>query len=143
MDYHVFILSRIREGHLAGKSTDRAVSEGIKSTAGTVTAAATVMVMVFLVFATLSQVSMKETGIGLATAVIIDATLVRIVLLPASMKLLGNWNWYLPGWLGWIPQFGCRSNLEPVGLETVPRRPVVELPYGRPAGSDASVEPAA
>jgi RND superfamily putative drug exporter len=64
------------------------------------------MVMVFLTFATLSQVSMKEAGIGLATAVLLDATVVRTVLLPASMKLLGKWNWYLPSWLNWIPQIG-------------------------------------
>ena len=114
MDYHVFILSRIREGHLAGLRTDSAVSQGIKSIAGTVTAAAVVMVMVFLTFATLSQVSMKEAGIGLATAVLLDATLVRIVLLPASMKLLGKWNWYLPSWLDWIPQIGHEPSLQPV-----------------------------
>jgi RND superfamily putative drug exporter len=111
MDYHVFIISRIREGHLAGKDTARAVSDGIKSTAGTVTAAAAVMIAVFMTFASLSQVSMKEAGVGLATAVFLDATLVRIVLLPASMKLLGKWNWYLPSWLEWIPSFGQEPKL--------------------------------
>jgi RND superfamily putative drug exporter len=111
MDYHVFILSRIREGHLKGRSTDQAVSHGIKTTAGTVTAAAVVMVMVFSIFATLSEVSMKEAGVGLATAVLLDATLVRTVLLPASMKLLGKWNWYLPSWLDWLPQVGQTSKV--------------------------------
>jgi putative drug exporter of the RND superfamily len=103
MDYHVFILSRIRERFDAGDSTARAVAHGIKSTAGVVTAAAAVMVMVFLTFATLSQVTMKQMGVGLAVAVLLDATLVRGVLLPAAMKLLGDWNWYLPRWLSWLP----------------------------------------
>ena len=130
MDYHVFILSRIRENHLAGQSTDRAVSNGIKSTAATVTAAATVMVMVFLIFASLSSVSMKETGIGLAVAVLLDATIVRVVLLPASMKLLGEWNWYMPSWLEWIPRFGAKPAVTPVAQPVdhpqVPRvRPAV------------------
>jgi RND superfamily putative drug exporter len=123
MDYHVFILNRIREGHLAGRSTERAVRDGIKSSAGTVTAAAVVMVMVFLTFATLSQVSMKEAGIGLATAVLLDATVVRIVLLPASMKLLGKWNWYLPSWLSWIPQIGHEPKVVSDDTQRPPRRP--------------------
>jgi RND superfamily putative drug exporter len=100
MDYHVFILSRIREAFDHGLSTERAVLHGVKSTAGVVTAAATVMVATFAVFATLSQVSMKELGVGLAVAVLLDATIVRGVLLPAAMKLLGDWNWYMPRWLG-------------------------------------------
>jgi RND superfamily putative drug exporter len=104
MDYHVFILSRIREGYDRGLSTDNAISYGIKSTAGVVTSAAVVMVAVFLVFTTLPLVDLKEMGIGLAAAVLIDATIVRAVLLPASMKLLGKWNWYLPAWLGWLPR---------------------------------------
>jgi hypothetical protein len=99
MDYHVFILSRIREGHDRGLSTDKAISHGIKTTAGTVTSAAFVMVGVFLVFVTLPLVDLKEMGVGLALAVLIDATLVRGVLLPATMKLLGEANWYLPNWL--------------------------------------------
>jgi RND superfamily putative drug exporter len=134
MDYHVFILSRIREGHLAGLRTDRAVSQGIKSSAGTVTAAAVVMVMVFLTFATLSQVSMKEAGIGLATAVLLDATVVRIVLLPASMKLLGRWNWYLPSWLHWIPQVRPQTPLPPVRLPVPASQPLADaVPATRPA----------
>ena len=105
MDYHVFILSRIREAHDRGMSTDDAVAHGIKTTAGTVTSAALVMVGAFLVFATLPIVDMKEMGVGLAVAVLIDATIVRAVLLPAAMKLLGERNWYLPSWLGWLPRF--------------------------------------
>jgi RND superfamily putative drug exporter len=135
MDYHVFILNRIREGHLAGQSTERAVSDGIKSSAGTVTAAAVVMVMVFLTFATLSQVSMKEAGIGLATAVLLDATVVRIVLLPASMKLLGQWNWYLPSWLNWIPQIGHEPKVVSDDTQTPPRRPTTDtVPVLQPVG---------
>ncbi len=104
MDYHVFILSRIREAFDRGMSTDEAVEHGIKTTAGVVTSAAVVMVGVFLIFATLPFLDFKEMGIGLAAAVLIDATLVRAFLLPATMKLLGDWNWYLPKWLEWLPQ---------------------------------------
>ena len=105
MDYHVFILSRIRETFDRGKSMDEAVSHGIKSTAGVVTSAAIVMVAVFAVFATLSWPFFKQFGVGLSAAILIDATIVRGVLLPASMKLLGDWNWYLPSWLQWLPTF--------------------------------------
>jgi uncharacterized membrane protein YdfJ with MMPL/SSD domain len=104
MDYHVFILSRIREAHDRGMPTEQAISYGIKSTAGVVTSAAIVMVFVFSIFGTLSLIMMKQFGVGLATAVLIDATIVRGVLLPATMKLLGEWNWYLPSWLGWLPK---------------------------------------
>jgi RND superfamily putative drug exporter len=104
MDYHVFILSRIREAFDRGLSTDEAISHGIKSTAGTVSSAAMVMVGVFAVFTMLPLVDLKEMGIGLAAAVLIDATIVRGVLLPASMKLLGKANWYFPTWLRWLPQ---------------------------------------
>jgi RND superfamily putative drug exporter len=104
MDYHVFILSRIRESYDRTGRTDEAVAAGIKTTAGVVTAAAVVMVFVFLTFATLSMIQLKEMGIGLAVAVLLDATVVRAVLLPAVMKLLGPRNWYLPRWLGWLPR---------------------------------------
>lgn len=104
MDYHVFILSRIREGHQSGMPTQDAVTHGIRSTAGTVTAAAVVMVFAFLSFAALPQLSIKEAGVGLAVAVLLDATLVRAVLLPATMKLLGEANWYLPRSLAWLPR---------------------------------------
>jgi RND superfamily putative drug exporter len=104
MDYHVFILSRVRELWRGGMSTEEAVKHGISATAGTVTSAAAVMVFVFAVFITLTFLDFKEMGVGLAVAVLIDATIVRGVLLPASMKLLGDWNWYLPRWLEWMPQ---------------------------------------
>src|SRR5436305_1344877 len=104
MDYHVFILSRVREAYDRGMTTSDAVEHGIKSTAGVVSSAALVMVGVFAIFATLPILDMKEMGIGLAAAVLIDATIVRAVLLPATMKLLGDWNWYLPKWLEWLPR---------------------------------------
>ena len=104
MDYHVFILSRVREAYDRGASTEQAVAHGIKTTAGVVTAAAIVMVAVFGIFVTLSTVEMKQVGFGLASAILIDATIVRAVLLPSAMKLLGDWNWYLPRWLEWLPQ---------------------------------------
>ena len=120
MDYHVFILSRVREAYDRGLSTEDAVEQGISSTAGVVTSAALVMVGVFFVFALMPILDMKEMGIGLAAAVLIDATVVRAVLLPASMKLLGDWNWYLPSWLEWLPR------LEPAVEE--PERPVEAAP---------------
>ena len=92
MDYHVFVVSRIREGHDRGLSTTRAIEQGIRGTAGVVTGAAVVMVAVAGVFGMLPQLSMKESGVGMATAVLVDATFIRIVLLPATMKLLGDWN---------------------------------------------------
>jgi RND superfamily putative drug exporter len=103
MDYHVFILSRIREAYDRGLTTEDAVAHGIKTTAGVVTSAALVMIGVFSIFASLPILEMKEAGFGLATAVLIDASIVRAVLLPAAMKLLGDWNWYLPRWLNWLP----------------------------------------
>ncbi len=113
MDYHVFILSRIREAYDRGMSTSDAVETGIKSTASVVTAAAIVMVAVFAIFATLSAVEFKQFGVGLGVAVLIDATLIRGVLLPAAMKLLGDWNWYLPRSLRWLPQVGGERETRP------------------------------
>jgi RND superfamily putative drug exporter len=103
MDYHVFILSRIKELRDSGLSTEEAVSRGIRRTAGTVTSAAIIMVAVFAIFGTLRLIMMKQLGVGLGLAVLIDATVIRGVLLPATMKLLGEWNWYLPRWLEWVP----------------------------------------
>jgi uncharacterized membrane protein YdfJ with MMPL/SSD domain len=117
MDYHVFIVSRIRETFDGGASMDDAIAEGIKSTAGVVTSAAIVMVAVFSIFATLSMLFFKQFGVGLAAAILIDATLVRGVLLPATMKLLGDRNWYLPRWLQWLP------HLESEEPSTIAARP--------------------
>jgi len=104
MDYHVFILSRVKEAHDRGMSTSDAVAHAIKSTAGPVTSAAVVMVAVFAIFATLSALEFKQLGIGLAAAILIDATVIRAVLLPSVMKLLGEANWYLPRRLSWLPR---------------------------------------
>ncbi len=114
MDYHVFILSRVREAYDRGMSTDDAIAHGIKTTAGVVTSAAIVMVGVFAIFATLSMMIFKQFGVGLAAAILIDATIVRAILLPASMKLLGDWNWYLPKWLDWLPHLEHGGSAERV-----------------------------
>jgi uncharacterized membrane protein YdfJ with MMPL/SSD domain len=112
MDYHVFILTRVREAFDRGMKTEDAVAHGIKATAGTVTSAAIVMVVVFGMFATESGIEIKELGIGLALAILIDATIVRAVLLPATMKLLGKWNWYLPSKLNWLPKLSHEPTLD-------------------------------
>ncbi len=132
MDYHVFILSRVREAFDRGMSTEEAVAHGIKTTAGVVTSAALVMFGVFSIFATLQFMFLKEFGVGLAIAVLVDATIVRAVLLPATMKLLGDWNWYLPKWLEWLPQLSHGNSHEPTATET----PVV-LPQAIPQPADA------
>jgi RND superfamily putative drug exporter len=120
MDYHVFILSRVREAFDRGMSSDEAVAHGIKSTAGVVTSAATVMVGVFAIFASLQFIFLKQFGVGLAAAILIDATIVRAVLLPATMKLLGDRNWYLPRWLEWLPKHEHEAPVEPLRPYAVP-----------------------
>ena len=113
MDYHVLVLSRVREAVDRGMSNDDAVAHGIRSTAGVVTSAALVMVAVFGAFALGSDQVVKQIGIGLAAAILIDATLIRAVLLPATMKLLGERNWYLPRGLGWLPRFQHEPHTAP------------------------------
>ena len=120
MDYHVFILSRIREAYDSGASTDEAVAHGIKTTAGVITSAAIVMVCVFSIFGVLSFMMFKQIGVGLAAAILIDATIVRGVLLPATMKLLGDWNWYLPKWLEWLPHLEHGGSVDKVEAPPVP-----------------------
>ena len=120
MDYHVFILSRIREAYDRGMKTEDAVEHGIKTTAGVVTSAAIVMVGAFAIFATMPILDMKEMGIGLAAAVLIDATIVRAVLLPATMRLLGDWNWYLPKWLEWLPRLEHETRAPEAAPEAAP-----------------------
>jgi uncharacterized membrane protein YdfJ with MMPL/SSD domain len=122
MDYHVFILSRVREAYDRGLSSDDAVAHGIKTTAGVVTSAAVVMVGAFAIFATLPFRDFKEMGVGLAAAVLIDATIVRAVLLPATMKLLGDWNWYLPKWLEWLPKLEHEQSAPERAPEPAPAR---------------------
>jgi len=121
MDYQVFLLSRIHEryGH-SGDNTD-AVSFGLRTTGGIITGAALIMVAVFAGFAAGRLVFLQETGFGLAVAVLIDATLVRSVLVPAAMRLLGKWNWYLPSWLGWLPQVRIES-AAPEAVRAEPER---------------------
>ncbi len=103
MDYHVFILSRVREAYDRGMSARDATLHGVRSTAGVVTSAALVMVGVFAIFGTLSMIDFKQMGVGLAAAILIDATVIRGVLLPATLTLLGDRAWYLPRWLRWLP----------------------------------------
>src|SRR3954469_11564818 len=113
MDYHVLVLSRVREAFDRGMSNDDAVAHGIKSTAGVVTSAALVMVAVFGSFALGSDQVAKQIGVGLAAAILIDATIIRGVLLPATMKLLGTRNWYLPKGLHWLPKFEHEAPVAP------------------------------
>jgi uncharacterized membrane protein YdfJ with MMPL/SSD domain len=114
MDYHVFVVSRIREARLRGRTTRDAIQHGVVTTAGVVTSAAVIMVAVFAIFGTLSMQSMKQMGVGLAAAVLIDATVIRGVLLPAVMALLGERNWYLPKWLHRLPDLTHDESSEPV-----------------------------
>jgi RND superfamily putative drug exporter len=104
MDYHLFILTRIKEARDRGMASRPAVAKGISVTSGTITSAASIMVVVFAVFVSLKFVFIQELGLGLAVAVFIDATIIRCVLLPASMTLLGDWNWWMPRFLDWIPR---------------------------------------
>lgn len=123
MDYHVFVVSRIREAHLRGRTTKDAIQHGVVTTAGVVTSAAVIMVAVFAIFGTLSMQSMKQMGVGLAAAVLIDATIIRGVLLPAVMALLGEHNWYFPKWLNRLPDLTHDEMAEPV---SPPGPPAVE-----------------
>ena len=133
MDYHVFILSRIRELRTRGRTHEEAVVGGVAACSGVVTSAAIIMVAVFSIFATLSLIELKMIGVGLASAVLIDATIVRGILVPAALALLGERSWYFPRWLEWLP--GWR--LEPSGPEPLasapaapPAHPVSHLPGG-------------
>jgi putative drug exporter of the RND superfamily len=120
MDYHVFVTSRIREAHDRGLSTSQAVSEGLRASAGVVTSAAAIMVAVFAVFASLSMQDFKQLGVGLAAAVLLDATVVRLVLLPSLLVMLGERSWYLPKWLSWARS--ARLATDPA-YEPTPDRP--------------------
>ena len=113
MDYHMLMLGRIKESYDQGHSNEEAVSRGIKLTAGQITSAAAIMVGVFGTFALGRGVDTQQMGLGLGVAVLIDATIIRSVLLPASMKLLGDSNWYLPSWLSWLPNVGIAEEPQP------------------------------
>ena len=121
MDYHVFLLSRIRERFIQTGDNSEAVAFGLRSTGRLITGAALIMVAVFGGFALGNLVEMQQFGFGLAIAVLMDATIVRSVLVPATMKLLGKWNWYLPTWLAWLPKVG-------VGEGTHEEAPPVQQP---------------
>ncbi|MFC8670373.1 MMPL family transporter [Streptomyces sp. NPDC057199] len=123
MDYHVFVVSRIREARLRGLTTRDAIQHGVVTTAGVITSAAVIMVAVFAIFGTLSMQSMKQMGVGLAAAVLIDATIIRGVLLPAVMALLGERNWYFPKWLNRLPDLSHDESAEAVSS---PPPPAVE-----------------
>jgi RND superfamily putative drug exporter len=130
-DYHVFVVSRIREARDAGLPTTRAISVGIRSTAGAVTSAALIMVGVFAVAGTLSMQDFKQLGVGLAAAILLDATLIRVLLLPSLMTLLGRANWYLPRWLSWLPSIDHGGPA--VAPEDVPVIAAPALPAAAPA----------
>jgi RND superfamily putative drug exporter len=126
MDYHVFLLSRIKEHYDETGDNAVSVAHGLRSTAGIITGAALIMVVVFAGMASGELVVFQQVGVGLAVAVILDATIIRMVLVPASMELLGDWNWYFPTWLEWLPKI----NIE--GAHTASRTP--ELAAASAAG---------
>jgi RND superfamily putative drug exporter len=119
MDYHVFLLSRIREKYQQTRNNTEAVSFGLRSTGKLITGAALIMVAVFGGFALGDMTMFQQMGFGLAVAVLLDATLIRTILVPATMKLLGKYNWYLPNWLNWIPNISLGEN----DAEKAERRP--------------------
>ncbi len=118
MDYHVFLLSRIRERFDQTQDNTGSVAFGIRSTGSLITGAALIMVAVFWSFAAGDIIGLQQMGFGLGIAILLDATIVRMVLVPAAMKLLGKWNWYLPSWLEWLPDF--RVEVDQVGDKEVP-----------------------
>ena len=124
MDYHVFVVSRIREAHDRGMSTQEAVAHGIKISAGVVTSAAVIMVAVFAVFATLSMTTFKQLGVGLAVAILLDATVVRGVLLPSVLAVLDDRTWWLPRWLSWLPDLGRAPVVDDVPADVDDHVPV-------------------
>ncbi len=131
MDYHVFLLSRIREEYDKTHDNTEAVAYGLRTTAGIITGAALIMVAVFTGFAGGRLGPLQQMGFGLAVAVFMDATIVRTLLVPAGMRLLGDWNWYLPKWLEWLPKINVEGH-EPT------REEQVVLPELEPVGSDGN-----
>ncbi len=127
MDYHFFILTRIKEARDRGLDSKSAVAHGISVTAGTITSAAAIMVVVFSVFVTMKFTMIQQLGLGLAVAVFVDATVIRSILLPAVMRLLGDWNWYLPRFLGWLPRVTIESGVDEPPAAS---HPSVDRPHG-------------
>ena len=132
MDYQVFLLSRIRERYSQTRDTTDAISFGIGSTARIITGAALVIVAVFSGFAAGDLVMFEQMGFGIAIALLIDATLIRSVLVPAAMQLLGDWNWYLPGWLQWLPHFDVEGHAEQAAAGVAARAPAEVRPGPAP-----------
>ncbi len=136
MDYHLFILTRIKEARDRGLDSRAAVARGISVTSGTITSAASIMVVVFAAFVSLQFVFIQQLGLGLAVAVFIDATIVRSILLPASMQLLGDWNWWLPPFLRWLPQIAIEGDApeesEGTSADAQDRNPRPENAFGAP-----------
>ena len=117
MDYHVFLLSRVKEEYDKTSDNDESVAYGLRTTAGIITGAAVIMVVVFTAFAAGRLVPLQQMGFGLAVAVFLDATVVRSVLVPSTMKLLGDRNWYLPKWLRWLPDLNIEGHEPPTPVE--------------------------
>jgi len=122
MDYQVFLLSRIREEYDKTSDNSEAVAYGLRTTGGIITGAAVIMVAVFAAFASGRIAALQEMGFGLAVAVFLDATIVRSILVPSAMKLLGDRNWYLPGWLQWLPKVDVEGHAAAERI-TVPDSP--------------------
>jgi RND superfamily putative drug exporter len=116
MDYHVFLLSRVREHYDITGDNAGSVAYGLRSTAGLITGAALIMVAVFSGFASGESVGNQQVGFGLGVAVLLDATIVRTILVPASMRLLGRRNWYYPSFLEWVPRIGIEGEVEPIAV---------------------------
>ena len=127
MDYHVFLLTRIREEYDKTHDNTEAVAYGLRTTAGIITGAALIMVAVFVGFAAGRLGPLQQMGFGLAVAVFMDATIVRTLLVPAGMRLLGDLNWYLPKWLQWLPQVHVEGREPTLAPIRVPEREVVKV----------------
>jgi len=130
MDYEVFLLSRVREEYVATGDNEESVVRGIAGTGRVITSAALVMIVVFLAFVTGEDAATKMFGLGLATAIFVDATLVRMMLVPAAMKLLGNANWWLPGWIDrWLPRIDIEA---PEAVPALVAAPIAGQPERQP-----------
>jgi RND superfamily putative drug exporter len=120
IDYEMFVMSRIKEKFEQGLSTDEAIAEGVKGTAGVITSAAAIMIAVALIFAFTRLISLQQFGFALAVAIAVDATIIRLFVLPTTMKLLGKWNWYLPSWLEWLPSLPMSEEISPQPTDAAP-----------------------
>jgi RND superfamily putative drug exporter len=123
MDYHVFLLSRVRERYAQTGDTNQAVVHGIAATGRIITGAALIIVVVFAGFAAGQLVMFQQMGFGVGVALLVDATLIRMVVVPAAMALLGRWNWYLPTWLNWMPELHVEGNPEAIAPPSEVRAP--------------------